>query len=152
MNEELRSLEKNGTWELSEMPPGRMAIGCKRAFKIKRKADGSIERYKARLVTKGYAQEGINYTETFAPVMKLSLRTLLAIGATQRMHIHQMDVKTAFLNGDLQKENYMQQPDGVAILGEEHLVCKLRSCYLGRNKPLENGTGRLIICYKLKAL
>ncbi|OMO86373.1 Integrase, catalytic core [Corchorus capsularis] len=106
MNEELEALEKTRTWKLVDLPPGKQAIGCKWVFKVKRKEDGSIERYKARLVAKGYTQqEGIDYLDTFSPVAKMAtVRTLLAITAMKGWYLHQCDVNTAFLRGDLSEE------------------------------------------------
>ena len=100
---------------------------------MKQNADGSIERYKARLVAKGFSQkEGIDYTETFAPVAKFcSIRALLALAAQQDMEIHQMDVKTAFLNGDIDVDIYMKQPQGYVIKGKEDYVCKLHKSLYG---------------------
>ena len=114
MQEELDSIKDNDTFSLVPLPAGRHAIGCKWVFKIKRHADGSVERYKARLVAKGYSQlYGIDFTEKFAPVVRFSsLCAILAIAAAADYEIHQMDVKTAFLNGDLDEDIYMQQPDG----------------------------------------
>ena len=114
MQEELDSITANSTYEIVPLPAGRRAIGCKWVYKIKRRADGSIDRYKARLVAKGYSQlYGIDFTETFAPVVRFSsLRAILALAAAADYEIHQMDVKTAFLNGDLDEDIYMQQPDG----------------------------------------
>jgi transposase InsO family protein len=101
MDEEYESLTKNCTWQLVPLPRGRKAIGNKWVFKIKYHADGTVERYKARLVAKGYAQtQGIDYNETFAPVAKFTtIRSILAIAAMEDLEVHQMDVKTAFLNG-----------------------------------------------------
>ena len=132
-DEEYKSLVDNKTWVLTELPKERKTIGCKWVFRIKRNADGSVDRYKARLVAKGYSQiEGIDFSETFAPVAKFtSIRILLAVGATQDMEIHQMDVKTAFLNGDLDEEIYMEQPEGYKPPGKEHLVCKLQKSLYG---------------------
>jgi hypothetical protein len=131
--EEFKSIQSAGTWTLAPLPPGRKAIGCKWVFKLKKKADGSIDRYKARLVAKGYAQkEGIDYTETFAPVARFSaIRALLSLTAYYDFELHQMDVRTAFLNGDLDHEIYMTQPEGFVALGQEHLVCKLRKSLYG---------------------
>jgi hypothetical protein len=127
MGEELASLHANNTWELVDLPPGRRAIKCKWVFKTKCNADGSIERYKARLVAKGYSQrEGIDYTATFSPTLKhTSIRLLLALAAANDWEIHQVDVATAFLNGTLEDEIYMEQPKGFIKEGDEHLVCKL---------------------------
>ncbi|CAA7045970.1 unnamed protein product [Microthlaspi erraticum] len=101
VGEELESMKENHVWDLVDLPPERRAIGNKCIFKIKRKADGSIDRYKARLVAKGYTQqEGIDYEETFSPVVRFaSIRLILAIVAGLDLELHQMDVKTAFLNG-----------------------------------------------------
>jgi len=133
MVSELDSIQRNGTWELIELPEGRRPIGCKWVFKIKRKADGSIDRYKARLVAKGYSQQaGIDYHETFAPVAKFtSIRLLLALAAHHDYEVHQMDVRTAFLNGDLDVDIYMRQPDGFVEPGRGHLVCHLKKSIYG---------------------
>ena len=106
---ELQSLAINRTWTIidkSQLPQNRHPIGCKWVFKHKPNPNGSIDCYKAHLVAKGYSQEcGIDYEETFTPVAKFtSIWTLLAIGASIDLEIHQMDVKTAFLNGDLTEE------------------------------------------------
>ncbi|CAI7925722.1 unnamed protein product [Closterium sp. NIES-54] len=114
MESELKSIEENGTWELVELPEGRKAITSKWLFKIKSDADGNIERYKSRLVAKGYQQkEKVDYKELFAPVVKpTTLRTLLAGATIKRWVVKQMDVTTAFLNGILEEEIFMAQPEG----------------------------------------
>ncbi|CAI7874948.1 unnamed protein product [Closterium sp. NIES-53] len=114
MKSELKSIEENGTWELVELPEGRKAITSKWLFKIKSDADGKIERYKSRLVAKGYHQkEKVDYKELFAPVVEpTTLRTLLAGAAIKGWVVKQMDVTTAFLNGVLEEEIFMAQPEG----------------------------------------
>ncbi|KAL0287546.1 UNVERIFIED_CONTAM: Retrovirus-related Pol polyprotein from transposon TNT 1-94 [Sesamum radiatum] len=101
MKEEMSSMAKNNVWELVNLPAGRKTIGNKWVLKVKRKADGSIDKFKDRLVAKGYTQrEGINYEETFSPVVRfVSVRLILAIVAHLDLELFQMDVKTAFLNG-----------------------------------------------------
>jgi Reverse transcriptase (RNA-dependent DNA polymerase) len=132
-NAEMQSIRDNQTWTLAPLPVGRTAIGCKWVFKVKLKSDGTVDRYKARLVAKGYSQqEGIDFSETFAPVARFSsIRILLALGAHYDWEIHQMDVKTAFLNGELEEEIYMEQPEGFIEKGKENLVCRLRKALYG---------------------
>ncbi|CAI5489961.1 unnamed protein product [Closterium sp. Naga37s-1] len=114
MESELKSIEENGAWEAVELPKGRKAITSKWLFKIKSNADGKIERYKSRLVAKGYQQkEKVDYKELFAPVVKpTTLRTLLAGAAIKGWVVKQMDVTTAFLNGVLEEDIFMAQPEG----------------------------------------
>ncbi|RVW28893.1 Retrovirus-related Pol polyprotein from transposon RE1 [Vitis vinifera] len=106
MNEEMKSLQKNETWELVECPPGKKPVGCRWIYTVKYKADGSIERFKARLVAKGYTQTyGIDYTETFAPVAKINtIRVLLSLAANLDWPLQQFDVKNVFLHGELSEE------------------------------------------------
>uniref|UniRef100_A0A2N9EGE2 Reverse transcriptase Ty1/copia-type domain-containing protein n=1 Tax=Fagus sylvatica TaxID=28930 RepID=A0A2N9EGE2_FAGSY len=131
MTEELDALSRNRTWDLVDLPPEKSVVGCKWVFKIKTRSDGSIERYKARLVAKGFTQEyGIDYEETFAPVARLSsVRTLLAVAASRQWKLFQMDVKNAFLNGDLSEEVYMQPPPGLSHPPDK--VCRLRRALYG---------------------
>ena len=114
MKLEHESLIHNNTWELQSLPQGRKTVGCKWVYKKKMKEDGSIERYKARLVAKGYSQtEGTDFFETYSPVARISsIRTILAIATQHDMDLQQMDVNTAFLNGNLEEEIYMDQPEG----------------------------------------
>ncbi|CAI7901297.1 unnamed protein product [Closterium sp. NIES-54] len=114
MESELKSIEESDTWELVELPEGRKAITSKWLFKIKSDADGKIELYKSRLVAKGYQQkEKVDYKELFAPVVKpTTLRTLLAGAAIKGWVVKQMDVTMAFLNGFLEEEIFMAQPEG----------------------------------------
>ncbi|KAJ9554225.1 hypothetical protein OSB04_018270 [Centaurea solstitialis] len=131
MQEELRALAKAHKWDSVLLPSGKRPIGSKWVFKIKTRSDGSVDRYKARLVAKGFNQEyGIDYEETFAPVARItSVRSLLAIAATKHWPLFQMDVKNAFLNGDLSEEVYMTPPPGVS-LPTGH-VCRLRKALYG---------------------
>lgn len=127
---EYASLLKSNTWTVCELPNDRKAISNKWVFKLKRKADGSVDKYKARLVARGFSQKaGFDYNETYAPVAKLvTLKILLSIANHDDMHIHQMDVKSAFLNGDLSETIYMQLPDG---FGQQNKVCKLNKALYG---------------------
>ena len=133
MDSEYQSHIDNKTWTLTSLLVGRKSIGCKWIFKIKYNAYGLVERYKARLVAKGYAQkECIDYNETFAPIAKMtSIRTLLGLAAVQDLEVHQMDVKTAFLNGDLEEEIYMDQPEGYVSEGEESWSISSLKLYMG---------------------
>lgn len=133
MNAEIDSIRKNNVYSVTELQEGRKAIGCKWVFKIKKDGNGNVERYKARLVAKGYSQKaGIDFNETYAPVAKFnSIRLILAIAASKSFVVHQMDVKTAFLNGDLDEDIYMEQPDGMIGEGEEKLVWKLHKSLYG---------------------
>ena len=96
----------NDTWELIDLPPSTKTISCKWIFKRNLKQDGSIEKYKARLVAKGFKQRNdVDYFDTFAPVTRIaSIRVLIALDSIHNLVIHQMDVKTTFLNGDLEEE------------------------------------------------
>ncbi|KAI5341456.1 hypothetical protein L3X38_020730 [Prunus dulcis] len=133
MKSELNSMEKNKVWELVQLPQGCRSIGCKWIFKTKKDSKGLIDRYKARLVAKGFTQQaGVDYNETFSPVStKDSFRVMMALVAHFNLYLHQMDVKTAFLNGDLYEEIYMQQPEGFIQEGREDQVCKLRKSIYG---------------------
>jgi transposase InsO family protein len=133
MKEEMNSMKSNGVWDLVELPNGVKAIGCKCVFKTKKDSLGNIERYKARLVAKGFTQKkGIHYTKTFSLVSKKdSLRVILALIAHFDLELQQMDVKTAILNGDLEEEVYMKQPEGFPSSDGEQLVCKLKKSIYG---------------------
>ena len=130
---EMTSLEKARTYTLVRLPAGRTAIGCKWVFKTKRGADGQVIKHKARLVAKGYLQRyGVDYDETYAPVARFpSIRAILALTAHHNWELHQMDVKSAYLNGDLEEDIYMEQPEGYVVPGQEHLVCKLNKSLYG---------------------
>ena len=115
------------------MPGGVKSIGCKWVFKTKKDSLGNIDRLKARLVAKGFTQRvGIDYTKTFSPISKKdSLRIIMALVAHFDFDLHQMDVKTTFLSGNLEEEVYMKQPEGFFYSEGEHLVCKLSKSIYG---------------------
>ena len=117
MDVEYQSLMKNNTWELVDLPPSKKAISCKWIFKTKYKVDGSIDKNKARLVAKGYARkEGIDYEETFAPTAKIKTnRMIFALAAQFGWKLYQMDVKSAFMHGDIHEEIYMYYPLGFFV-------------------------------------
>src|SRR3954466_15991697 len=132
MRSELKSMDENQVWKLVDLPDGARPVECKWVFKKKIDADGNVTVYKARLVAKGFRQiQGVDYDETFLPVAKLkSVRIMLAIAAYYDYEIWQMDVKTAFLNGDIDEELYMMQPQGFVDPKDAKKVCKLqRSIY-----------------------
>ncbi len=128
MDEEMVALDANRTWELEPLPKRKKAIGCKWMYKVKHNSDGSINKYKARLVAKGYAQTyGIDYEETFAPVAKMAtMRAVIVVAASRGWVLHQMDVKNAFLHGELQEEVYLDQPPGYEDMSHPNYVCRLR--------------------------
>ena len=133
MKVEMHSMYVNKVWKLVDLPEGIKPVGCKWIYKKKRGPDGNVETFKARLVAKGYTQkEGIDYEETFSPVAMLkSIRILLSIAAALDYEIWQMDVKTAFLNGNLDERIYMAQPDGFVEGGQETKVCELLKSIYG---------------------
>ena len=137
---EFDSILQNHTWELLDLPAGCKPLGCKWVFKKKLKTDGSVDKYKARLVVKGYKQQkGLDYFDTYSPVTRItSIRIMLAIAAMRNLEVHQMDVKTAFLNGDIDEEIYMEQPEGFVVPGQERKVCKLvKSIYGLKQAPMK---------------
>ena len=136
MKEELDTLSKNHTWDLVTLPPGKSVIGYKWIYKIKTCSDGSIERYKAHLIVKGFTQEyEIDYKETFALVACISsVRFLIVVVAASKWDLFQIDVKNAFLNRDLSEEVYMQPPFGLFV--ESNKVCHIwRALYGLKQAP-----------------
>jgi hypothetical protein len=132
MQAEMQSIEQNRTWDVSDLPPKQKAIGLKWVFKVKKDPDGKIVKHKARLVAKGYAQvQGVDFDEVFAPVARIeTVRVLLALAAQGGWEVHHMDVKSAFLNGDLTETVYVKQPPGFIVSSGDKIL-KLRKALYG---------------------
>ena len=132
MHEEITALENNGTWKIVDLPSNKKPISCKWVYRVKYNSDGSVQRYKARLVVRGDHQiEGLDYNETFAAVAKMtSVRCFLSIVVAKGWELHQMDVNNAFLHGDLDEEVYMRLPPGFKTVGANK-VCKLQKSLYG---------------------
>lgn len=133
MDVEMEAIKRNGTWELMELPEGAKKVGVKWVYKTKLKENGEVDKYKARLVVKGYAQEyGVDYTEVFAPVARMeTIRLVVALAAQKGWPIYQLDVKSAFLHGELNETVYVDQPCGYVQKGNEHKVYKLKKVLYG---------------------
>jgi 6-phosphofructokinase len=133
MSEEMKTIEDNKTWELTMLPAGHRAIDLKWVYKVKWNEAGDVVQHKARLVVKGYVQRaGIDFDEVFALVAWLeSVRMLVALAAHERWEVHHMDVKSAFLNGMIKEEVYVQQSLGFIITSSEHKVLRLRKVLYG---------------------
>ena len=131
MKDEMKSM--NGVWDLEDISKGAKTVGCKWVYKIKRDSKGNAERFKARLVAKGFTQrEGIDYNETFSPVScKDSFRIIMALVAHYNLELYQMDVKTTFLNGDLNENVYIAQPKGFFVERKERMGCRLKKSIYG---------------------
>lgn len=132
MDNELQALERNGTWTIEDLPKDKKALGCKWVYKIKRKSDETVERFKERIVILGNHQiAGIDYNETFAPVAKMvTVKVFLAVATAKEWELHQMDVHNAFLQGDLNEEVFMKLPPG---LSENYpgQACRLKKSLYG---------------------
>lgn len=144
MEDEYNSLMTNGTWTLIENK-GQKVIPCKWVFKLKRDSEGNICRYKARLVAKGFHQSyGIDYEETFSPVVRYSsLRVLIALAVEQNLKMHHLDIDTAFLYGKLEENVFMVQPEGFIVEGEETKVCHLNKSLYGLKQAARAWNKRL---------
>ncbi|XP_078437652.1 uncharacterized protein LOC144708275 [Wolffia australiana] len=144
MDDEMYALMKNDTWEITSLPKGKKAVGCRWVFTPKFLADTTLERLKARLVAKGYTQtEGIDYGETFAPVAKFNtVRVLIALAAKCDWEIFQFDVKNAFLHGELEEEVYMQLPPGYRLTEKPNQVCRLKKALNGLKQSPRAWFGR----------
>lgn len=130
---EIDAIEKNKTWVLTDLPPGRKAISLKWVYKVKKNTKDEVVKYKARIVARGFVQkQGVNFDEVFAPVTRLeTVRLLLALAAKNSWEVHHLDVKSAFLNGELLEEVYVNQPEGFVKKGQEHKVYKLLKALYG---------------------
>jgi hypothetical protein len=148
MNEEFNALMQNKTWRLVPQRQGTNIVDCRWIYKIKRKADGTIDRYKARLVAKGFKQRyGIDYEETFSPVVKIAtVRLVLALAVSRGWSLRQLDVKNAFLHGVLEEEVYMRQPPGYEDKQRPHYVSQIGQSSIWS----ETGPSSLVFTVKLK--
>lgn len=133
MQDEIKSLHDNHTFDLMKLPKGKKALENRWIFRVKQESTSTSPRYKARLVVKGFRQrKGVDFNEIFSPVVKMSsIRTVLSLAATLNLEVEKMDVKTAFLHGDLEEEIYVKQPDGFLVKGKEDYVCRLRNSLYG---------------------
>ncbi|KAJ9709547.1 hypothetical protein PVL29_001161 [Vitis rotundifolia] len=144
MVDEMAALHSNGTWDLVVLPSGKSTVGCRWVYAVKVGPDGQVDRLKARLVAKGYTQVyGSDYGDTFSPVAKIaSVRLLLSLAAMCSWPLYQLDIKNAFLHGDLAEEVYMEQPPGFVAQGESGLVCRLRRSLYGLKQSPRAWFGR----------
>ncbi|KAA0037748.1 retrovirus-related Pol polyprotein from transposon TNT 1-94 [Cucumis melo var. makuwa] len=128
MDEEIEAIEQNNTWELIDLPKGHKTIGVKWVYKTKLKENGEVDKYKACLVAKGYKQEfGIDYKEVFAPVARHdTIRLVVSLAVQNSWPIFQLDVKSAFLHGELQEKVFVDQPPGYVKVKDEHKVYRLK--------------------------
>lgn len=133
MDNEIAAIEKNSTWELTDLPAEARTIEVKWIFKTKLNEKGEVEKYKARLVEKGYSQrKGVDYTEVFAPVARWdTIRMVIALAAQKGWNIYQLDVKSAFLHGELSEAVFVEQPQGYVRNGEETKVYRLKKALYG---------------------
>ena len=133
MNQEIEAIERNNTWELTDLPSGGKTIGVKWIFKTKLNENGEVDKYKARLVAKGYNQQyGVDYVEVFAPVARLeTIRIVISLAAQKDWMIYQLDVKSAFLHGEIHEEVFVEQPPGYEQKGKESKVYRLKKALYG---------------------
>lgn len=145
IDEEIMSIESKQVWTLVELPVDKKAIDCKWVFKIKHDQNGNVDRYKARLVAKGYNQIfGIDYEENYSPVAKnITLRSLLTLCGALKYNVKHLDIKTAFLHGDIKEDLYVKQPKGFVKQGYEHYVYKLHKALYGLKQASKSWNDKL---------
>ncbi|KAL0543593.1 hypothetical protein IC582_018693 [Cucumis melo] len=133
MDQEIDAIRRNETWELIKLPTNKKALGVKWVYITKLKSDGNVEKYKARLVVKGYKQEyGVDYEEMFAPMTRIeTIRLILSLAVQNGWKVYQKDVKSAFLNGHLKEEIFVAQPLGYVKKGEEEKMYKMKNALYG---------------------
>ena len=133
MTDEFSAFLRNNTWSLVSLPAGRKATGCKWVFKVKENPDGTIHKYKVRLVAKGFNQvAGFDFNEPFSPIVKpTTIRIVLTISLANNWCVRQLDINNAFLNGDLLEEVYREQPPSFVDPKRLDLVCKLHKSLYG---------------------
>jgi hypothetical protein len=145
MTEEYQSIIKNDVWEIVPRPKSKDVVSSKWLYKIKHVVDGSIEKYKARFVARGFSQkEGIDYEETFAPIARYtSIKPIIALAAKMKWKLHQMDVKTTFLNGVIEEKVYIEQPQGFEVEDRKTHVCNLKKALYGLKQAPRAWYGRI---------
>jgi hypothetical protein len=145
MGEEYQSILKNGVWDVVPRPKEKSVVSSKWIYKTKHAVDGSIEKYKARFVARGFSQkEGIDYEETFSLLARYtSIRTILSLAVVMKWKVHKMDVKTTFLNGEIKEEVYVEQPQGFEVHDRETHVCRLKKALYGLKQAPRAWYGRI---------
>jgi hypothetical protein len=138
MTKEHQSIMKNEVWEIVPRPKGKSMVNSKWVYKIKHAADGSVDKYKARFIARGFSQkEEEDYDEMFAPVARYtSIRSIISLLASMGWNLHQMDVKTTFLNGAIEEEVYIEQPQGFEVHSRDTHVCRLKKDLYGLKQAL----------------
>lgn len=145
MDSEIEAIKKNDTWELTELPTGGKKIGIKWVYKTKLNEHREVDKYKARLAAKGYTQQhGVDYGEVFAPVARLdTIRLVISLAAQKEWTIYQLDVKSAFMHGELNEEVFIEQPPGYEAKGNEQKVYKLKKALYGLKQALRAWYSRI---------
>lgn len=154
MKDEMMSMQRNDVWDLVKLPKGAKPIGCKWIFKIKRYPKGNIERYKTCSIAKEFTQkEGIDFKETFSTIStKDSFRLIMTLVVHCDLKLHQMNIKRAFLNWDIDETIYMVKPENFESDDSKHLKCKLKMPIYGLKQASHQGTRSLMKCWPLLGL